>query len=74
MPLDLTEHELVLARVRLKTCIEKQLTASPEDWLSYERAITHYLRLIASFDPKECRERWSWRCLYDGYGNDPSSE
>ena len=52
MPLDLTEHELVLARVRLKTCIEKQLTASPEDWLSYERAITHYLRLIASLIQK----------------------
>jgi hypothetical protein len=52
MSLDRTEHELALARVRLKTCIEKQLTAAPEDWLSYERAITHYLRLIASLIQK----------------------
>ena len=45
---DLNKHELDLARVRLKTCLEKQLTAAPEDWLTYERAIAHYLGLIAS--------------------------
>ena len=48
MPADLTEHELALARVRLKTCLEKQLNSAPEDWLTYERAIAYYLRLIAS--------------------------
>ena len=48
MPLDMSEFELALARVRLKTCLERQQTAPPENWLSYERAIAHYLRLITS--------------------------
>lgn len=48
MPVDLIEHELALARVRLKTCLDKQLSAPPEDWLTYERAIAHYLGLIVS--------------------------
>ena len=48
MSADLIEHELTLARVRLKTCLDKQLSAPPEDWLTYERAIAHYLGLIAS--------------------------
>jgi hypothetical protein len=46
--LHLNRHELALARVRLKTCIEKQLSASPEDWLTYERAIARYLHDIVS--------------------------
>jgi len=52
MPADLNKHELDLARIRLKTCIEKQLSATPEDWLGYERAISHYLQLIASLIQK----------------------
>ena len=48
MPVDLTEHELALARVRLKTCLDKQLNSAPEDFLTYERAIAYYLRLIAT--------------------------
>ena len=48
MPLDASEFELALARVRLKTCLEKQQAAPPEQWLSYERAIAYYLRLITS--------------------------
>jgi hypothetical protein len=48
MSLYLTQHELALARVRLKTCLEKQLIAAPEDWLTYERAIARYLHDIVS--------------------------
>lgn len=48
MPSDLTEQELALARVRLKTCLDRQLSAPPEHWLTYERAIAYYLRLIIS--------------------------
>jgi hypothetical protein len=48
-----------LARVRLKTCLEKQSTAAPEDWLAYERAIAYYLRLIVAVIQKnaEFKER-----------------
>ena len=52
MPADLTGHELALARVRLKTCLDRQLTTSPEKWLAYERAIAYYLRLITSLIQK----------------------
>ena len=49
MPSDLTEQELAsLACVRLKTCLDRQLSAPPEHWLTYERAIAYYLRLIIS--------------------------
>ena len=48
MSMALTNQELALARVRLKTCLEKQLTAAPEDWLTYERAIARYLHDIVS--------------------------
>lgn len=48
LPEKLNRHELALARVRLKTCLNKQLGASPEDWLTYERAIARYLGLIVS--------------------------
>jgi len=71
MPADLNQHELALARVRLKTCLEKQLTAAPEDWLTYERAIAYYLRLIVSVIQKnaEFKERG-----YDSSGDDPPGE
>ena len=48
MSAELNVDELDLARIRLKSCLEKQLDAPPEDWLTYERAIAYYLRLIAS--------------------------
>jgi hypothetical protein len=52
MPSDLTEQELALARIRLKTCIEKQQGAAPQEWPAYERIIAHYLKLIASLIQK----------------------
>ena len=48
MPLDINNDELTFARVRLKSCILKQAAASPDDWLSYEKAITLYLSRIVS--------------------------
>lgn len=48
MSADLNVDELALARIRLKSCLEKQLDAPPEHWLTYERAIAYYLHLIAS--------------------------
>lgn len=52
MPADLTEQELALARIRLKTCIEKQQAAAPHEWPVYERIIAHYLKLIAGLIQK----------------------
>jgi len=48
MPLDKSQHELALARVRLKHCIVQQSGSSGEDWLKYEKAIAYYLRMIVS--------------------------
>ena len=48
MPLDINNDELTFARIRLKDCILKQQTAPPEDWLSYEKAITTYLSKIVA--------------------------
>ena len=48
MPLDKSQHELALTRVRLKKCIQKQLESSGDDWLAYEKAIAYYLRIIVS--------------------------
>ena len=47
MPDDRNQDELALARTRLVACLEKQQQASPDDWLLYERAISHYLAAIA---------------------------
>jgi hypothetical protein len=49
MPHDQNQDELALARARLVACLEKQKDAPPEDWLIYERAISHYLLAIATF-------------------------
>ena len=40
---DQTSDELALARVRIKRCLDKQGSVSPQEWLSYEKAISHYL-------------------------------
>ena len=48
MPLDINNDELTFARIRLKDCILKQQAAPPEDWLSYEKAITSYLAKIVA--------------------------
>jgi hypothetical protein len=48
MPIDNNNDELTFARIRLKDCILKQQAAPPEDWLSYEKAITVYLGKIVS--------------------------
>ncbi len=48
MPLDHNDDELAFARVRLKDCILKQQSAPPEEWLSYEKAITVYLAKIVA--------------------------
>src|SRR3990172_9487176 len=45
---DKSEHELALARVRLKQCMAKQDSAPPEEWLRYEKAIAHYLAVIVN--------------------------
>jgi len=57
MSQELTEHELALARVRLKTCLEKQLSAAPEDWLSYERALANYLHNIVALIHMNARNK-----------------
>jgi hypothetical protein len=49
MPPDQNYDELALARTRLAECMEKQKSAPPEDWLLYERAITHYLGVISRY-------------------------
>ena len=48
MPPNQNEPELALARIRLKNCIEKQKAAPLEQWLAYEKTITHYLGMIAA--------------------------
>ncbi len=48
MPLDQSQHELALARVRLKLCIQKQQEAVGDDWLAYEKAIAYYLHMIVA--------------------------
>ena len=48
MPHDINTDELTFARTRLKSCILKQQTAPPEDWLSYEKAINAYLARIVA--------------------------
>jgi hypothetical protein len=49
MPPDRNNDELALARARLVACLQQQAGASPEDWLDYERAISHYLLAISRF-------------------------
>ncbi len=56
MSVDLTRNELALARVRLMTCLEKQLSASPEDWLGYEKAAAYYLNVIVSLIHRNARD------------------
>ncbi len=46
MPSDKSGDELALARVRLKTCLKRQLECPPAQWLEYEHLINHYLRII----------------------------
>ncbi len=48
MSLERNDHELALARVRLKACIAKQLNAPPEEWIRYEKAISHYISIIVA--------------------------
>jgi hypothetical protein len=43
MSQDETTDELALARVRIKRCLDKQGSVSEQDWLSYEKAVSHYL-------------------------------
>ncbi len=57
MELDRNHSELKLARARLKACFEKQQTADPKDWLSYERAIAFYLRIIAMLTHRNATQR-----------------
>ena len=52
MSLDKSEHELSLARVRLKECIARQQSASDEDWHKYEKAISRYLTIIVNLTNK----------------------
>lgn len=52
MPADKNQDELALARVRLATCIQKQLECPPGRWLDYERIIAYYLRIIVSLTHK----------------------
>jgi hypothetical protein len=52
MPPDQNQVELALARVRLKTCLEKQGNCEPSQWMDYERMISCYLRLIVSLTHK----------------------
>jgi hypothetical protein len=40
---DKTSDELALARVRIKSILDKQGSVPPEEWLSYEKAVSHYL-------------------------------
>ena len=48
MSTERNDHELALARVRLKECIFKQKNAPPEEWIRYEKAISHYIAIIVS--------------------------
>ena len=47
MPRDKSDDELAFARVRLKQLVLKQRTAPEQHWLSYEKAIQHYIDRIA---------------------------
>jgi len=40
---DKTTDELALARARIKMCLDKQGSVSPQEWLSYEKAVSHYI-------------------------------
>jgi hypothetical protein len=46
MGLNRSEMDIALARVRLKSLLEKQAASGPEDFLPYERAIQYYIELI----------------------------
>ena len=48
MSLDRNDQELALARVRLAQCIARQQDAPPEDWIRYEKAISHYIAIIVA--------------------------
>ena len=52
MPRDQSDHELAFARVRLKNLVLKQQDAPREDWLSYEKAIQHYIDRISNITHK----------------------
>jgi hypothetical protein len=45
--LNRNELGIALARARIKMLLTKQAAASPREFLTYERAIKHYLDLIA---------------------------
>lgn len=40
---DKTSDELTLARVRIKKILDKQQSVPAQEWLSYEKAVSHYL-------------------------------
>ena len=48
MPLDLNNDELTFTRSRLISCVLRQQSAPPEEWLSYDKAINAYLAKIVS--------------------------
>lgn len=52
MPRDMSDQELALARVRLKHLILEQRQAPPQQWLSFEKAIQHYIDRIANITYK----------------------
>ena len=52
MSLDQSQHELALARVRLKECIARQQSAPAGEWHKYERAIGRYLSIIVNLTNK----------------------
>ncbi len=52
MSFDQSQHELALARVRLKDCIARQQAAPAEDWHKYERSIGRYLSIIVNLTNK----------------------
>lgn len=54
------EFEIALARVRLLQLLERQESASPDDWLSYERAVLHYLGMITSLIQANVRRKRRW--------------
>ena len=40
---DKTTDELALVRSRIKMCLDKQGSVSEQDWLAYEKAVSHYI-------------------------------
>ena len=52
MARDQSDHELAFARVRLKHLVRRQQQAPPEHWLSYEKAIQHYIDRITTITHK----------------------